>query len=197
VRNSELHLVWKYSYTAYTCIMLHQWNYPLNTWWVHSIVPISNYGFHRQIFHWSTVIHNILWGSLKSRFRWTHADRYVNIYGNGLYSNIDQMMSFIAAIIWPYFDDQWWQSKPITVAVWFKAWTVFARSNTGIVTSNPTRGMDVCVRLFCACVVLCVGSSLAMDQGVLPTVYRLRNSKSRQGPTKGCRAIVRWQSMYA
>jgi hypothetical protein len=24
--------------------------------------------------------------------------------------------------------------------------------------SNPTRGMDVCVRLFCVCVVLCVGS---------------------------------------
>jgi hypothetical protein len=26
---------------------------------------------------------------------------------------------------------------------------VFARSKTGIVGSNPTRGMDVCVRLFC------------------------------------------------
>jgi hypothetical protein len=25
---------------------------------------------------------------------------------------------------------------------------------------NPTRGMDVCVRLFCVCVVLCVGSGL-------------------------------------
>jgi hypothetical protein len=29
------------------------------------------------------------------------------------------------------------------------AWTVFTRSNTGIVGSNPTWGMDVCVRLFC------------------------------------------------
>jgi hypothetical protein len=28
-------------------------------------------------------------------------------------------------------------------------WTVFARSNTGIVGSSPTRGMDVCVRFFC------------------------------------------------
>jgi hypothetical protein len=35
-----------------------------------------------------------------------------------------------------------------TAAAQSKAWTVFARSNTGIVGSNPTWGMDVCVRLF-------------------------------------------------
>jgi hypothetical protein len=34
-------------------------------------------------------------------------------------------------------------------------------SNTGIVSSNSTRGMDVCMCLFCGCVVLCVGSGLA------------------------------------
>jgi hypothetical protein len=39
--------------------------------------------------------------------------------------------------------------------------TVFARSNTGIVGSNPTQGMDVYVPLFCLCAVLCGGSSLA------------------------------------
>jgi hypothetical protein len=53
------------------------------------------------------------------------------------------------------------------------------RSNTGIVSSNPTQGINVCVRLFCICFVLCVGSGLAMGwspvQGVLPAVYRLRN----------------------
>jgi hypothetical protein len=53
--------------------------------------------------------------------------------------------------------------------------TVFARSNTEIVYSNPTGVMDVCVRLFCVCVVLCISSSLATGwspvQGVLPTVY--------------------------
>jgi hypothetical protein len=38
---------------------------------------------------------------------------------------------------------------PITVAAQSKAWTVFARSNTGVVGSNSTRAMDVCVRLFC------------------------------------------------
>jgi hypothetical protein len=37
----------------------------------------------------------------------------------------------------------------ITVAAWPKPWTVFACSDTGIVGSNPTRGVDVCVRLFC------------------------------------------------
>jgi hypothetical protein len=38
---------------------------------------------------------------------------------------------------------------------------VSTRSNTGIVSSNPTRGMDVRARLFCVCVVLCAGSGLA------------------------------------
>jgi hypothetical protein len=66
----------------------------------------------------------------------------------------------------------------------------FARSNTGIVGSNPNRGMDVCVRLFYVCVVLYVGSVLATGlspvQGVLSTVYRIKKLKSGQGP-KGCR----------
>jgi hypothetical protein len=36
----------------------------------------------------------------------------------------------------------------------FKAWTVFASSNTGIVGSNSTQGMDVCVSFFlCLCCV--------------------------------------------
>jgi hypothetical protein len=49
----------------------------------------------------------------------------------------------------------------ITVAARSKARTVFDGSNTGIVSSNPTQGMDVCVRLFYICVVLGVGSGLA------------------------------------
>jgi hypothetical protein len=85
-----------------------------------------------------------------------------------------------------------WQGGQITVAAQSKAWTVFARSNTGVVGLNPTRIMDVCVRVFCFCVVLCVGSGLTTGwspvQGVLPTKYRLRNCKSGQGP-KGYRAI--------
>jgi hypothetical protein len=46
-------------------------------------------------------------------------------------------------------------TQPITVAVLYKAGNVFARSNTGIVGSNPTEGMNVCLRLYCVCVVLC------------------------------------------
>jgi hypothetical protein len=68
--------------------------------------------------------------------------------------------------------------------------------NTGIVDSNLTWGMDVCVRLFCVCALLCAGCGLATGrspvQGVLPTVKRSRNWKSGQGPAKGCRAIDRW-----
>jgi hypothetical protein len=39
--------------------------------------------------------------------------------------------------------------EPVTVAALSEgseAWTVFASSNTGVVGSNPTRSMDVCVR---------------------------------------------------
>jgi hypothetical protein len=35
--------------------------------------------------------------------------------------------------------------EPITVAALSESWTAFARSNTGVVGSNSTRGMDVCV----------------------------------------------------
>jgi hypothetical protein len=77
-----------------------------------------------------------------------------------------------------------WSTEPITVAAPSKIWTVFARSDTEIVGSNPTQGMDVCVRLFCVCVVLCTGSGLATGwstvQGVLPTAYGLRNCRAKQ-----------------
>jgi hypothetical protein len=53
------------------------------------------------------------------------------------------------------------RAPPITVAVRSKARTIFARSNTEVVGSNPTRDMDVCMCLFCVCVVLCVSSGLA------------------------------------
>jgi hypothetical protein len=71
--------------------------------------------------------------------------------------------------------------RPFTVAARSKAWTVFAVCNAGIVGSNPTQGMDVCVLLFRVCVVLCVGSGLATGwspvQGVLLTVYKIKKLK--------------------
>jgi hypothetical protein len=73
--------------------------------------------------------------------------------------------------------------RPITVAARSKAWTVFARSNAGIVGLNPTRHMDVCVCLFYVSVVLCVDSGLATGwsptQGVRPTVYKINKLKKR------------------
>jgi hypothetical protein len=45
---------------------------------------------------------------------------------------------------------------PIVVAALFKAWTDFACSNAGNVGWDSTQGMDVCVYVYCVCVVLCV-----------------------------------------
>jgi hypothetical protein len=63
-------------------------------------------------------------------------------------------------------------------AAWSKAWIVFAPLKTGIVGSNPTQGMDVCVYLFCDSPLLCVGSGLATGwspvQRVLLTMYRIK-----------------------
>jgi hypothetical protein len=48
--------------------------------------------------------------------------------------------------------------EPVKMAARSKVWTVFAHSNTGIVGSTPTWGLDVCVRLFCVCAVQPVAS---------------------------------------
>jgi hypothetical protein len=88
---------------------------------------------------------------------------------------------------------------PVTVAARCKAWTVFARSKTGIVGSNSTRGMDVCVRFFCVYVVLCGSRGLATGWSPAKESYRLcialRKCKSGQGPTKGSRTIERTGSI--
>jgi hypothetical protein len=72
---------------------------------------------------------------------------------------------------------------------------VFPHSNTEVIGSNPTRSMNVCVRLFCVYVVLCEGRILATgwspDQGVLPTVYRLRHWKRGQGRNRGATTDLR------
>jgi hypothetical protein len=60
--------------------------------------------------------------------------------------------------------------EPITVAARSEPVTVFDRSNSGVVGSNPTQDMGVSLRLFC----VCVGSGLASGcppvQRVLLTV---------------------------
>jgi hypothetical protein len=65
------------------------------------------------------------------------------------------------------------------VSARFKAQNVSASSNTGIVGSNPARGMDACLHLFCVCVVLCRKRPC---EG-LPTVCRIHN----------IRLILKWE----
>jgi hypothetical protein len=50
---------------------------------------------------------------------------------------------------------------PITVAARPEARTVFARSEAGILGSNPIQSMDVSVYVYSVCVGLCVGCGLA------------------------------------
>jgi hypothetical protein len=72
-------------------------------------------------------------------------------------------------------DDYWimnWNGS-ITVAALSKAWNDFTCSNAWIVSSNPTQGIDVCLHLFCVCVVLCVGSGLATGWSPSKESYRL------------------------
>jgi hypothetical protein len=83
---------------------------------------------------------------------------------------------------------------PITLAVRSKAWTVLLRLKNGIVGSNPTRGMDVFVRLFCVCAVLCVQVA-ALRRADPPSkesyllCKRSRKWKAAKDQQKDCTAI--------
>jgi hypothetical protein len=63
-----------------------------------------------------------------------------------------QLRSFILGptlkLAWKFNFGSYYYNKPVPVAAQSKARTVFDRSNTGIMGSNPARGMDVCPR-FC------------------------------------------------
>jgi hypothetical protein len=61
---------------------------------------------------------------------------------------------------------------PITIVARSKESTVLAFSTTGVVGSNPTRSMDVCVRLFCV-YILYVRSGLATGWSSSKESYRL------------------------
>jgi hypothetical protein len=78
------------------------------------------------------------------------------------------------------------------VATLSKAWTVFALTNNEIVVSIPIRSMNVCVPLFCVCVVVCVGIRLA--DPLYKESYLLCigpwSWKCSQGPTMSCRAVI-------
>jgi hypothetical protein len=72
---------------------------------------------------------------------------------------------------------------PITAPARFKAWTVFARSNTAIVGSNSTWGIDDCVRLFCAQVVA-LRRTDPCPRGPTDCVRDQENEKAAKVPQK-------------
>jgi hypothetical protein len=117
------------------------------------------------------------WGRALPWWQGTH------VYGSELLTSFNLPLIFV--LCFSSFRAAFWFTNPDdrrSVAERSKTWTVFARSNTEIVGSNPTQGVDVyIVCLFCACVVLCIARGLATDwspvQGVLPTLYRIKNLK--------------------
>jgi hypothetical protein len=74
-------------------------------------------------------------------------------------------------------------------------WTVFARSNAGIVGSNFTQGLDNRVHLFCVCAVQFVDIGFTTGwspvKGVLPTVYKLNSVASVRKNTTSTAACRR------
>jgi hypothetical protein len=66
---------------------------------------------------------------------------------------------------------------PIRVAARSKAGTVFTRPNTGVVGSNLTRGMDVCVHLFCLCCCVC---RYGPCDGLIPRPRTEKAAKAQQ-----------------
>jgi hypothetical protein len=74
-----------------------------------------------------------------------------------------------------------YHSVSITMAARSKTWTVFASSNTGVVGSNPARGMGFSVCVYSVFVLSCIDSGLASCwspvQWVLPTLHRIRELK--------------------
>jgi hypothetical protein len=122
-----------------------------------------------------------------SGIRFSAVKFFLNLIYKHFYWNFSRKYAF------PYFHAHFTtvtSNLPITVAARSKAWTVFARSNTGIVSSNRTQGMDVfIVCIYSVFVLSCVGRGLAAGwspiQGVLPIVYRLKKLKTRLRPNQG------------
>jgi hypothetical protein len=63
---------------------------------------------------------------------------------------------------------------PVPVAAPSKARTIFGRMNAGIVGSNPSRGMDMCMRfsVLCCVVLSCVGRGLASGRSPAKESYK-------------------------
>jgi hypothetical protein len=58
--------------------------------------------------------------------------------------------------------------KPIIVAARSNERTVFARWNARVVSSNPTRGLVVCLCVYSICVILCRGRDFETGSSPVP-----------------------------
>jgi hypothetical protein len=104
----------------------------------------------------------------------------------------------VGTLFWSLYYKHWHQHKPVTLAAQSKAWTVFARSEAGIVGSNPNQGMDVwCGYAFILCLCCPVFRYRPCDglitRPMSPTIYEkwLRNWIRVQGPKWAGRAIAK------
>jgi hypothetical protein len=88
---------------------------------------------------------------------------------------------------------------PVTTAAWSKAWTVFARSDAGIVGWIPIKAwmFDMCMRLFCDWVALWLVSGLATGNHSSKRSYRLwkmiTELNKRPGPWMGWK--IHWKKV--
>jgi hypothetical protein len=81
-----------------------------------------------------------------------------------------------------------------------KAWIVVARSNAGIVGSNPTQSIDVCVCVYSMFVLSCMkAAALRRADHSSKESYHLckndyENEEDSRARQKGCRAIDDWKN---
>jgi hypothetical protein len=74
-------------------------------------------------------------------------------------------------------------TPPITVAARSKAWTVFASSKAGIVSSSPTQVMDVCLCVYSVFMMPCDGL-ITRPRSPTVCVKRITKFKKRPGRNK-------------
>jgi hypothetical protein len=86
------------------------------------------------------------------------------------------------------------KSLSIKVAARSKGWTVFARSNAGVVGSNPTEGMDVCVRVYSVFLLSCVyvAAFRRADHSYRLCKKVYETEEEARAQQRGCSAIDEW-----